>query len=540
MTARVATSSPLKVGIIIDSFVQPRWVRKALENVLAAGVATFELVVKVSAEKSSGESLLYKLYRLMDRRMYAAAIDALEPVSIEDLVGALPSAGPDEISAGDLDVLISFVPTELQSKFAGLAKHGVWFYAFGTDEKAPPGFREMLTADPVTFSSLKSLNGHGERVLYQSASPTLSRFSVGLNNNECYWKAAAFVARSLVDLHNGRHERAIEITQPREGSTGPTTVAMGQMFFKLSERAAARAFEKFSSSEQWVLAYRFDGNEFKYLVPPPDRFWADPFSMRAGGKYYIFFEDYVNSVGRAHISVIEVDRNGIVSGPTEVLKMDCHLSYPFVFEWRGDYYMIPETGAKNVVGLYRSASFPFDWKLERVLLEAKHPLDATVMEVNGTWWMFVNIQEDGVLVNWDELHLYYADSLFGPWKPHARNPVVSDVRSARPGGRLFWANDVLYRPSQDSSERYGYATVLNQVTSLSPSEYSEVEVARILPDWDRDVRGVHTLNVSDELTVIDCLTRKRRFGGSKLQPVPGLGMVDDLLGRSAAKGKVSP
>src|SRR5215210_499355 len=528
-----AAKSYLRVGLIIDSFVQPRWVRKALEKVVAAAVSTFELVLKVPAEKATEESLLYKLYNRMDRSVFAATPDALELVSIEDLVGSLPSSQSneaEEINAFNLDVLINFAQTGWNSKFANLAKYGVWFYAFGTDEKAPPGFKEVLTHDPLTISSLRSLNraAGGERIIYQSVSPTLSRFSVGLNNNACYWKSAAFIARSLVDLHSGVHEYPA-VRQRSEDSFRPTNALVGRMFFKLSERAASRVLEKLSSFEQWVLAYRINQAEFKYLIPPSDRFWADPFPIRAGGKYYIFFEEYLNRVGRAHISVIEIDHNGIVSGPTEVLKMDCHLSYPFVFEWRGDYYMIPETGDKNVVELYRSVSFPFEWRMEQVLLEAKCPLDTTLIEVNGTWWMFVNIQEEGVTVNWDELHLYYADSLLGPWKPHARNPVVSDVRSARPAGRLFWSDNVLYRPSQDSSMRYGYATTINRINSLTPTEYSETEVTKILPNWDGAVLGVHTLNTFNEITVIDCLTRRRRFRNRKLRPPSRVGMTEDIL-----------
>ena len=531
MPLQVDKRSPLRVGIIIDSFVQPRWVRKSLENVVAADVSTFELVVKVPPGKNTGESLLYKLYNRIDRSMFAAPPEALEPASIEDLLGSLPTlslAELEKIATFNLDVLLNFGPTELNSKFANTAKYGVWFYKFGTDEKAPPGFREIATQESITISSLRSLNSEqAERIIYQSVSPVLSPFSVELNNNSCYWKSAAFVARSLVDLYRG-NDTPIDVTARTNGSLQPTNIAMGQVFFKLSRRAAARAFEKFSSLEQWVLAYRIDQMEFKYLVPPADRFWADPFPIKVGGKYYIFFEEYLNSAGRAHISVIEVDQNGIVSGPAGVLKLDCHLSYPFVFEWRGDYYMIPETGDKNVVGLYRATSFPFNWQLQQVLLEAKQPLDATVIEVNGTWWMFVNIQEDGVRVNWDELHLYHSDSLLGPWKPHARNPVISDVRSARPAGRLFWSNDVLYRPSQDSSIRYGYATTISKINSLSPTEYSETEVAKILPDWDKDILGVHTLNMAGELTVIDCLTRKRRFGSRKLRPLRGFGKIEVL------------
>jgi hypothetical protein len=124
--------------------------------------------------------------------------------------------------------------------------------------------------------------------------------------------------------------------------------------------------------------------------------------------------------------------------------------------------------------------------------------------------MFVNIQEEGVSVNWDELHVYYADSPRGPWKPHARNPVVSDVRSARPAGRLFQTNDSLYRPSQDSSQRYGYATAINRITKLTPTEYSETEVAKLVPTWDKDIVGVHTWNTSPRMTTIDCLVKRRR------------------------------
>jgi hypothetical protein len=190
---------------------------------------------------------------------------------------------------------------------------------------------------------------------------------------------------------------------------------------------------------------------------------------------------------------------------------------------------MPESGDRNVVQLYRSTSFPFRWEPDKVLLEANSPLDATLIDVDGRWWMFVNIQEEGVRINWDELHLYYSDSPIGPWVPHARNPVVSDVRSARPAGRLFWANDVLYRPSQDSSIRYGYATTINEITVLDPNDYQERQVLKILPDWDENILGVHTLNVFDEITVIDCLIRRRSFVKQKLRSLKAPATTRDIL-----------
>src|SRR5688572_6261126 len=507
--------APLRVGLIVDSFVQPRWVRRCLEKALETNIATLERIFLVSSKKESS-SLLYKLYNRIDVSLFAA--DALELVDIEDLV---KSAALEHGSEAQLDVLVNFAPADLNAEFAGAAKHGVWFYSFGE----APGFEEVIRQIPVTVSSLKASKDNEEYFLYQSVSPTLSRFSVRLNNNTCYWKSAAFLARALDDLY---HQRNLDHTPKVNHSLvkAPGHAAMSSMFFKLSGRAAARAFEKLSSFEQWVLAYRINPGEFKYLIPPADHFWADPFPLKVNGKYYIFFEDYVNAAGRAHISVVEVDQNGIVSGPTEVLKLDCHLSYPFVFEYEGTYYMIPETGGRNVVELYRAVSFPFEWRPEKVLLEANSPLDATVIEVEGTWWMFVNIQEEGVAVNWDELHLYYSESLFGPWQPHARNPIVSDVRSARPAGRLFWSNNVLYRPSQDSSLRYGYATTINKVTQLSAVTYNETEVLKILPDWDKDIIGVHTVNWDGDLVVIDCLWKRRRL--HHVPPRPPKGSLDLL------------
>src|SRR5215217_2439386 len=214
MTVPVEKHAALRIGVIVESFVQPHWVRRALENIIGSGVATIELIVEVPPEKSS-KSFLYKLYNRMDHALFPPVPDALEPVSIEDLVGSAPRLSPHElekIETFDLDVLVNFAAIEFNAKkrnatLADAAKHGVWFYVFGTNERDEPGFRELLTQDPITVASLRSLNGQvsKERLIYQSVSPTLSRFSVGLNNNQCYWKSAAFVARGLVDLHQGQN-----------------------------------------------------------------------------------------------------------------------------------------------------------------------------------------------------------------------------------------------------------------------------------------------------------------------------------------------
>ena len=69
--------------------------------------------------------------------------------------------------------------------------------------------------------------------------------------------------------------------------------------------------------------------------------------------------------------------------------------------------------------------------------------------------------------------------------------------------------------------RYGYATTISRIDTLSPTDYSETEVAKILPDWDKNVIGIHTVNSYNKIIVIDCLTRRRRFGARTPRPPNG-------------------
>jgi hypothetical protein len=208
---------------------------------------------------------------------------------------------------------------------------------------------------------------------------------------------------------------------------------------------------------------------------------------------------------------MEIDRDGNASTPVPVLERPYHLAYPNVFRWSDEWYMIPDTSRNKTLEVYRSNRFPFDWELHTVMMENIRAADATLFETNGRWWLFAAVAEQDV-PNYDELCIFYGSSPLGPWTAHPQNPVKSDVRSARPAGRLFWKDRTLYRPAQDCSRRYGYAISLNKVITLTPSEYEEVEVSKILPNWRPDLVATHTLNSCPGLTVVDMRARRLRGG----------------------------
>lgn len=272
-------------------------------------------------------------------------------------------------------------------------------------------------------------------------------------------------------------------------------------------------------SDQWFLAYRMNGKSTapdpavyrcKTVFPPKDRFWADPFPFKKDDRYFVFIEEYINKERKGRIGVMEMDQDGSLGEPRVVLERDYHLSHPFVIEWQDTYYMIPESSQNRTIELFKCLEFPDTWEFEKVLVDDVNAVDATLAEVDGTWWMFVNIAVDGAATE-DELHLYFSDTPLGPWTPHKRNPVKSDVRSARPAGNIFRWNGDLYRPAQDCSKGYGYAISINKITRLDPCEFRETEVSKILPNWAENLVSTHTFSACEGLTVVDGATGVRKY-----------------------------
>jgi hypothetical protein len=97
------------------------------------------------------------------------------------------------------------------------------------------------------------------------------------------------------------------------------------------------------------------------------------------------------------------------------------------------------------------------------------------------------------------------------WTPHPSNPIITDVRTARPAGRIFIHDQKIYRPSQDCSGSYGKAFNLNEITILNEREYSEKMISKIGAKSESGQAGTHTFNFDENITLIDVYTFCKRF-----------------------------
>ena len=240
------------------------------------------------------------------------------------------------------------------------------------------------------------------------------------------------------------------------------------------------------------------------LEPGTGQFWADPFPLEYQGRQWVLVEQLPYQSWRGHLAAIELFEDGNYSHAQPVMVADKHQSYPFVFAWNQELYLLPESSASRKLVLWKCKDFPGQWQPVAELLSDVYIADSTLIEYQGRWWMFAAIAEEGGCIH-DELHVYYADCPLGPWQAHPKNPVKSDARNARPAGNLYVEAGVLYRPAQDCGTEYGKAVVLNRIDCLDIEDFSETPVARLEASGCRGFLRTHTLSRSQHIWTVDGL-----------------------------------
>jgi hypothetical protein len=207
-----------------------------------------------------------------------------------------------------------------------------------------------------------------------------------------------------------------------------------------------------------------------------------------------------------------LDANGgEVSRSSVVLAQPYHLSYPFVFQHGDDFFMVPETHATATIQLFRAVQFPWQWRLDRILLRDVVAFDPTIVRHEGRMYLFATVPAKGRWGAWDQLCIYHADSLTGKWRPHSVNPVMADVRRARPAGRVFVEGGDLWRPAQDCSPRYGTRVVFHRIGVLNGDQYEEERIHTLEPTGLPGALRTHCYDRNATYEVVDVLRGLPRF-----------------------------
>ena len=548
-------SAPLRVGVMLNSHVVPNWMHRTLSQIQASDYARIELVVFNGSESAEMPVVGWKArigdiykrgifnryvtwdqnhYRLPDDQDAFHPADASELLTSAEFLTVSPIRRKftDRFKAEDvaaireyqLDVMIRFGFRIIRGEILDVANYGVWSYHHGDNREyrgGPALFWEMYESNPVSGIVLQILSDQldGGRVIYRSVASTEMN-SLYMNRNPIFWKGAELVPRRLDELHRFGWDYITSLDTYNESISyekaiyrTPTSPRMIWFLGRRVLRGVRYQIEKRLFRDHWFCAVgsRDEKGTTKRWIEPesrdPSRFFADPFLLEHEGRTWLLAEELPYATNKGLVSVAEVTSEGTITPFRVVMDEDVHLSYPCVFKHQGEIFMTPETAEAGEIRLYRATQFPDKWALDSVLLKQIQATDPTIFWDGETFYLFTNVPVPNSSYD-DELHLFYADELRGPWYPHPLNPIKSDVQSSRPAGHLYFdESGQLIRPAQDCSVRYGYAIRLNRVTTLSRTEYAEEEFEQISPTWCRG-KATHTINRTGRFEVRDGQVRR--------------------------------
>ena len=116
-----------------------------------------------------------------------------------------------------------------------------------------------------------------------------------------------------------------------------------------------------------------------------DECWyADPLLFKFEANLYLFMESYEYKYQKGCIVYSVLMPDGTFSVPKVIIKERYHMSFPMVFEWNGDIYMMPETSENQSINIYKCLDFPEKWEKKAEIKTKDKLVDAIILEKSQT------------------------------------------------------------------------------------------------------------------------------------------------------------
>jgi hypothetical protein len=520
----------LNIGFLIPGNKKqlPAWYLETIEKLCASGKHSIRFFIIKNTPPPATISFSLRLFKKFEDWWFASDYDAATLKSVKHLLDETNTTilNTDffikedfvfrELMQMQLDVIYTVDFNGQKENLSHVASYGLWYVKFGYGKYSDfqiPAFSEVMHDEAAIGSYLLARKNDMDLIIYEGTT-SIVPYSVKNSFNSVAWKSSSFLfyrLNTLSQLHDTFpfHFNNFLATNKSPKYILPGNFKMFFLFVRNIFRYLVYKIRKLKKDHFTLLisntSFALEKiNRFYHLSPAKNSFYADPFVIEKDNINYIFFEEFRLDKNKAHISLIEVGTDKEVSPPRIVLDKTYHLSYPFVFNHDGEYYMIPETASNKTVELYKASNFPGKWEFVMNIMENQYLIDVTLHFENGFWWMFANSFNHPFQSTNDQLFLFYSKELLSVnWKPHPLNPVATHIDNCRPAGRLFKQNGKLYRPSQNNaSKQYGHGLKINEVIVMNEKDYKEQEVYSF-DKVNAGVKACHNIDFTETLTVID-------------------------------------
>lgn len=223
-------------------------------------------------------------------------------------------------------------------------------------------------------------------------------------------------------------------------------------------------------------------------------FVADPFLFYEDGTWYMFFEVMTSPYSQIAYAT---SPDGLTWTYGAIVLSDASfaLSYPQVFKFDGNYYMIPSSDAPDVI-IYKATTFPTAWVLQERITGLTAGYDPSLFRFQDKWWLITYANNNS--------YAYYCSQssfLNCTWTAHSGNPIVNnDASASRGAGRPIVKDDYIIYFYQKGDVTYGEKVRAYKITDLTPTSFSQTELATSpilepssLESWRST--GMHTVDI---------------------------------------------
>jgi len=322
-------------------------------------------------------------------------------------------------------------------------------------------------------------------------------------------KACGFVNKVLGGNEKYSFSLRQKIGRSPQGQDIQIEFPILRFLFRYAQTLLSRCFNKYVRAQRtWHVGFgyfekgtRLQASKPVILDNPSSGFYADPFPWSdKSGSYTIFLEDFSYASKKGSISYIEV-KDGLNFGKAKnIINEPFHLSFPHLFEYRGELFLLPESSAAHEIRLYRCLSYPDQWVFNGVLINGVQAVDTVLVEKDEFWWLFTTLDTSQLGDLRSELHLFYSKTpTSASWTPHPLNPIVFDPEQARCAGSVFWLDGNLYRVFQRHGfDQYGADFGVARIMTVTTTEYKEVVDKKILRSFRDAQQSIHTVNLVSE------------------------------------------
>lgn len=540
----------IKIGLIISNSRRPSWQSRIIESLFNSEFAELAVLIYNDEpqlkEQNKKVPVLFKLYSKFDQLVNRKKISYAEKIDVSSLLNKIPTISVHNVNdysvdaqneltsrlkRFQLDLFLNLEFLQISDLLLKASRYGTISYMMDGEARGesfyPPCYWEMMMNLPEIGASVFLTDQSGNVSVISRVGLSVYPNSIHINRDQLLNLGALIVPRLVKRLNKsgkpyltqltGRHNQQIS----NNNLHFPTAIETLKNAAVLFQRFLVRNLV-YKELGQWSVRYSFNQIEndfpkdfslYKEIEIRKDIFYADPFVISRGELHYIFLEEFDYSKDKGHISVITLDEIGNQLQTQTIIDRPYHMSYPFIFEWNDVYYMIPETSSNKTIELYKCLGFPDKWEFVGNIMNNINAKDSTLFFHNQKWWLFTSVNETGNnSLPFNELFIYFTNDIFSnKWHQHADNPVITDSKLSRSAGGIFIQEGEIFRPSQDCSGSYGKALNFNKISKIDEFEYSETLVSRVEPLWDKRLKGIHTYNHNNLISVIDVFKERTQF-----------------------------